>query len=143
MPAGCINDNLSPLCVCVKIKKREMHKSSFECLIGSVLCIKARIRNGPGPLALSRSLKRLNNIESDRCAQGVGIRAGWVACAKINTTKSPEGERGRGKIKIRKKVLTGGKKGKTFSTSITVHCMYGPTRVRMTLMLSAGRGIAD
>jgi hypothetical protein len=50
-----------------------MHKSSFECLIGSVLCIKARIRNGPGPLALSRSLKRLNNIESDRCAQGGGL----------------------------------------------------------------------
>jgi hypothetical protein len=132
------------------IKKREMHKSSFECLIGSVLCIKARIRNGPGPLALSRSLKRLNNIESDRCAQGGGLysersgEGGGVACAKINTTKSPEGERGRGKIKIRKKVFDGGKeKGKTFSTSITVHCMYGPTRVRMTLMLSAGRGRAD
>lgn len=41
-----------------------------------------------------------------------GVVAGGVACAKINTTKSPEGERGRGKIKI--KVLTEGKKRKNF-----------------------------
>jgi len=59
-----------------------------------------------GP-ALSRSLKRLNNIESDRCAQGAGIAngVGGLRAQRSILLKARKGERKK------KKKSFDGKKG--------------------------------